>query len=110
MARFHELSWTNPVRPLGMSNGSDGVWRPPILKLILFLLLVAAFSCDSSLAPPLVTESAVVCDVFDQRCLPCEAAGEGEVCEVGGASGICTVMRPIQGPQVLVEGLRCRPE
>lgn len=68
-----------------------------------FCSMLFVSGCDSVISPPSAT-----CEVFEARCLDCEALGDGMACEVGGALGVCTPMRPIQGPQVLVTGLRCR--
>jgi hypothetical protein len=95
MVRLLVTPWTVMTTPLKIMFGA--------------FLLAALAGCDSNVVP-LEEPPFAACDVFDQRCLHCEVIGEGEACEVEGAPGICTMMRPIQGPQVLVEGLRCRPK
>jgi hypothetical protein len=52
----------------------------------------------------------VVCNAFDIRCIPCEIEGEGTVCEVDDLSGVCLPMRTVVGPQLVIEGMRCRAE
>ena len=65
-----------------------------------------ATACDEQLESP--SEPVAQCEAFDERCLHCEALGEGAQCSVGEDVGTCTEMRIIQGPQVYIAGLRCR--
>jgi hypothetical protein len=76
----------------------------------LVLSLGLYLGCNSE-PPALDSEDPIAqCDAFDIRCLPCEAAGEGEPCEVHDEPGLCADMRVIQGPQVYIAGMRCNAD
>ena len=78
-------------------------------KIALILVLCTVVGCDPG--PEQSPEPLrVTCGAFDVRCIPCEIEGEGTGCEVDGAQGLCAPLRVLRGPQVLVEGLRCRAE
>ena len=74
------------------------------------LMLSTTIACDSVTRESDVAPSSVICHAFDERCLPCESAGEGVACEVHGDPGTCAKLRVLQGPQILIAGLRCRAE
>ncbi len=78
--------------------------------VILMLLIGSLNACASDSVPGDTQGSVVICKDFDIRCIPCEIEGEGALCRVEEEPGICRPMRIVVGPQVEIEGMRCRAQ